>query len=59
MDLYRDEYILKDDEKLIIRTAEEGDAQSSIDLLQTVDSESKFLAQEPGEFNIIFLMKCA
>jgi RimJ/RimL family protein N-acetyltransferase len=51
MELYRNEYILKDDQKLIVRTPEEGDAQDLINLIQTVDSETKFLAREPGEFN--------
>ncbi len=51
MKLYNNENILKDGQKLIIRTAEEGDAQGLIDLLRTVDSETKFLAREPGEFN--------
>ncbi|MCT4687204.1 GNAT family N-acetyltransferase [Vallitalea sp.] len=46
-----DENILKDGQKLVIRNAEENDAQGLIDLLQTVDSETRFLAREPGEFN--------
>ncbi|WP_273319575.1 GNAT family N-acetyltransferase [Vallitalea guaymasensis] len=46
-----DENILKDGQKLVIRNAEENDGQGLIDLLQTVDSETRFLAREPGEFN--------
>ncbi|MBH1940896.1 GNAT family N-acetyltransferase [Mobilitalea sibirica] len=52
MEPYRNEYILKDGQKLIVRTPEEGDAQGLINLMQTVDNETKFLSREPGEFNI-------
>ncbi len=51
MELYKNEYTLKDGQKLIIRTPEEDDAQGLIDLITAVDCESKFLAREPGEFN--------
>jgi len=51
MKAYKNECILKDGQKLIVRTPEEGDAQGLINLIQTVDSETKFLAREPGEFN--------
>ncbi|GMQ56700.1 GNAT family N-acetyltransferase [Vallitalea sediminicola] len=48
---YKNQNVLKDGQKLIIRIAEEGDAQGLMDLLETVDGETKFLAREPGEFN--------
>lgn len=51
MELYRNEYILKDGQKLIVRIPEVGDEQGLINLLQAVDNETKFLAREPGEFN--------
>jgi RimJ/RimL family protein N-acetyltransferase len=51
MEIYRNEYILKDGQKLIVRTPQEGDEQGLINLMQAVDSETKFLAREPGEFN--------
>ena len=52
MELFRTEYILKNGEKLIIRTAEESDAQSLIDLMKSVDKETRFLARESDEFNL-------
>jgi RimJ/RimL family protein N-acetyltransferase len=51
MKLYRNEYKLKDGQKLIVRTPEIGDEEGLINLMQAVDSETKFLAREPGEFN--------
>ncbi|WDV47193.1 GNAT family N-acetyltransferase [Clostridiaceae bacterium M8S5] len=51
MKLYKNENVLKDGHKLIVRTAEESDSQALIDFLKIVDSETKFLAREPGEFN--------
>ena len=51
MELYRSEHVLKDGQKFIMRTPKEGDEQGLIDLMQTVDNETKFLAREPGEFN--------
>ena len=48
---YRNEYILKDGKKIIVSTPELGDEQELIYLMQIVDSETKFLAREPGEFN--------
>jgi RimJ/RimL family protein N-acetyltransferase len=51
MKVYNENF-LKDDQKLIIRNAQEDDAQGLINLLQIVDSETKFLAREPGEFNL-------
>ncbi|GKX31104.1 N-acetyltransferase [Vallitalea longa] len=49
MEVYN-ENVLKDGQKLIIRNVSEDDAQGLIDLLKTVDDETKFLAREPGEF---------
>lgn len=51
MSQYKNDYTLKDSQKLILRSPKERDAQSLIDLMQTVDSETKFLGREPGEFN--------
>lgn len=51
MKLYRNEYELKDGQKLIVRTPEIGDEEGLINLMQAVDGETKFLAREPGEFN--------
>lgn len=51
MKLYRNEYALKDGQKLIVRMPEIGDEEGLINLMQAVDSETKFLAREPGEFN--------
>ena len=51
MEIYRNEYILKDDQKFIVRSPEEGDAQALINQMKTIDTETKFLAREPGEFN--------
>ena len=51
MKLYRNEYVLKDGQKLIVQIPEIGDEEGLIDLMQAADSETKFLAREPGEFN--------
>jgi len=51
MKFYRNEYVLKDGQKLIVRIPEIGDEKGLINLMQAVDSETKFLAREPGEFN--------
>ncbi|GAA0177114.1 GNAT family N-acetyltransferase [Clostridium sediminicola] len=50
-ELYKNEYALRDGKKLIIRNAQLGDEQGLIDQMKIVDSETKFLAREPGEFN--------
>lgn len=44
------QYTLKNGEKLVLRVPKLEDAQALIDLMRTVDSETKFLAREPGEF---------
>lgn len=51
MGLYKNEYELKDGQKLIVRNPESGDEQGLINLMKIVDSETKFLGREPGEFN--------
>jgi RimJ/RimL family protein N-acetyltransferase len=51
MKLFRSESILKDGQKLIVRIPEIGEEQGLISLMQAVDSETKFLAREPGEFD--------
>jgi len=51
MDQYKNEYLLKDGQKLIVRMPEIGDEQELIDMIKTVDNETKFLAREPDEFN--------
>jgi ribosomal protein S18 acetylase RimI-like enzyme len=48
---YRNEYELKDGEKLVVRNPQLGDEQEMINQLKMVDSETKFLAREIGEFN--------
>lgn len=51
MKVYKEEKVLKNGETLCIRMAEERDAQGLIELIKLVDTETKFLAREPGEFN--------
>jgi ribosomal protein S18 acetylase RimI-like enzyme len=51
MKTFMNEYILKGGEKLILRTPEIGDEQSLIDQMKIVDSETKYLAREEGEFS--------
>ncbi len=51
-ELYKKEYLLKDGQQLIVRIPEPVDAQGLINQMQTVDSETKFLAREPDEFNL-------
>ena len=50
MEQYRNEYVLRDGKNFIVRTPVEEDAQELIDQMQIVDTETKFLAREPGEF---------
>ena len=50
-ELYRNEYLLKNGQRLIVRIPDESDAQGLIDQMQDVDRETKFLAREPDEFN--------
>lgn len=47
----RKEYLLKDGQQFIVRAPKVNDAQGLIEQLKTVDTETKFLAREPGEFN--------
>lgn len=48
---YRNEYELKDGQKVVVRNPELGDEQGLINQMKIVDSETKFLARECGEFN--------
>lgn len=50
-ELYRNEYELKNGQKLVVRNPELGDEQGLVNQMKIVDSETKFLAREPGEFN--------
>ena len=50
-ELYKKEYELKEGQKLIVRNPELGDEEGLINQMKIVDSETKFLAREPGEFN--------
>lgn len=50
--LYRKEYLLKDGQQLIARIPEPEDAEGLINQMQTVDSETKFLARESDEFSL-------
>lgn len=49
--LYRNEYTLKNGQTLVVRNAVAEDAQALVDHMKIVDSETKFLAREPGEFS--------
>lgn len=48
---YKNEYLLKGGQQLIVRTPKLGDEQALIDHMKVVDGETTFLAREPGEFN--------
>lgn len=48
---YQAKYKLKDNRQLIVREAEERDAQSLVNYMKDVDGETRFLAREPGEFD--------
>lgn len=48
---YKNEYLLRDGQKLIVRNPKIGDEQGLIDHMKAVDGETKFLAREPGEFS--------
>lgn len=51
MAIFRQEYRIKG-KRVTIRNAEPEDAQTIIDLIQKLDSETLFLAREPGEFSM-------
>lgn len=51
MKTFKQEYILSDGDKLVLRTPQLGDEQGLIDQMKIVDSETKFLARGAGEFN--------
>jgi len=46
------EYLLKNGNSVIIREPLLEDAEAMLNLIVAADTESKFLAREPGEFNI-------
>lgn len=48
---YRVTHELKNNKQLVLRVPQEADAQALIDYLKEVDSETRFLAREPGEFD--------
>lgn len=48
---YKNEYLLSDSQKLIVRHPKIGDEQGLINHMKAVDGETKFLAREPGEFS--------
>lgn len=52
MKAYRKEYILKDQRTLVLRTPEVSDAEGLIQLMKVLDSETRFLAREPEEFQL-------
>ena len=49
--LYRNEYLLKNGQQLIVRNPRLGDEQGLVDHMKAVDNETKFLAREPDEFS--------
>lgn len=46
------EYNLKNGKKVIIRSASVSDAEAMVNLIKRADTESRFLAREPGEFQM-------
>jgi RimJ/RimL family protein N-acetyltransferase len=46
------EYLLKNGNSVMIREPLLEDAEAMLNLIVSADTESKFLAREPGEFNI-------
>ncbi|WFA08288.1 hypothetical protein [Tissierella sp. Yu-01] len=48
---YKNEYLLSDGQKIIVRNPKIGDEQSLINHMKAVDGETRFLAREPGEFS--------
>lgn len=48
---FRQEYILKNGQKMILRTPELGDAKALINQMKIADGETKFLAREKNELN--------
>lgn len=51
-EFYRNEFQLKDNQLLILRNIRLGDEQDMMNQMIAADSETKFLAREPGEFNL-------
>lgn len=44
------EYVLKNGKKVVIRKPKVCDAESIINIISVADTESLFLARNPGEF---------
>lgn len=51
MALYREEFVVQG-RQVVLRNPEPEDAQSMIDLVNALDTETVFLAREPGEFEM-------
>lgn len=51
-------YNLKNGKSVLIREVEKTDAENFINLMKTVDSESKFLGREPFEFDTTLEEEC-
>lgn len=49
---YSNAYTLRDGRQLFVRSPEVEDAEALVDQMKIVDSETKFLAREPDEFNL-------
>ncbi|WP_105616751.1 GNAT family N-acetyltransferase [Vallitalea okinawensis] len=49
---YYKKYQLRNKNDLILRKPVASDAEALIDLMKKVDTESRFLAREPGEFDV-------
>lgn len=47
---YYKEYLLKNGKTLIVRSPMENDAEEMVNLVNMIDTESKYLTREPGEF---------
>jgi len=51
MSTFYKEYDLKNGKRLTIRNPEPDDAMRIIEMISTMDTETEFMAREPGEFN--------
>lgn len=49
---YSHDYRLKNNQVVTIRQPVESDTEALIDLINVLDTETRFLAREPGEFNV-------
>lgn len=43
-------YTLKDGRQLLLRPARPSDAAATIDYINRIDSQTRFMTREPGEF---------